>query len=587
MNSPFELPSQAVEARRIKTALFVDFDNIYVGLDKIDPEAAQSFATYPARWLSWIEQGMPSRENGTDATLQKRALLIRRCYLNPKLFYNFRPYFTRTAFSVVDCPPITQRGKNSTDIQMVMDILDLLHHPTRFDEFIILSGDSDFTPVLLRLRAHDRRTAILTIGPIAPAYRAASDLVVSSDTFIEDGLGMLPVALDETELPPPPPSPYEPVLAAMAQKVYEAVLAEGELPATSLVFIFKSFPEFTASDNWLGFSSLRYLTLELIRRRPELRMVDGDPWRVVLAKATPAQVEEVEPAELAAPSSEPQTEETEASVRAADMELRAQIIERVRQFVANAPEPVDMARAAFDVIRTLGPQVTETEWAGAGSFKQLLQSAAPQDFEILTAPNQPGFLYDPARHTLPPTDNNTRPPALPTDKLDRLPLALADFIRRVSQVTGTPRLVSDEYALVFTAIAADLSERPFNLTYTSKAVRDYCLARGAAIPRKSVWFILQGITFTGHRYGKSAADDTASNLARVFRDDVLKLCEDAGLELSADERQLLNDWLLPGLTNDTQPASALLRVTDEPLDLQTQLAAESIETPEPITTPLD
>ena len=93
MNSPFDLTSQAEQPRRIKTALFVDFDNIYVGLDKIDPEAAQSFATYPARWLSWIEQGMPSRENGASAPHQQRALLIRRCYLNPSQFGRFRPYF--------------------------------------------------------------------------------------------------------------------------------------------------------------------------------------------------------------------------------------------------------------------------------------------------------------------------------------------------------------------------------------------------------------------------------------------------------------------------------------------------------------
>jgi NYN domain len=602
MNSPFDITSQVEQPRRIKTALFVDFDNIYVGLDKIDPEAAQSFATYPARWLAWIEQGMPSRENGTEALLQKRAILIRRCYLNPKLFYNFRPYFTRSAFSVVDCPPITQRGKNSTDIQMVMDILDLMNHPTRFDEFIILSGDSDFTPVLLRLRAHDRRTAILTIGPIAPAYRAASDLVVSSDSFIEDGLGLVPIGFDEPAaavLPePPPPSPYEPVLVAMAQKVCDTVHAEGELPATSLVLIFKTFPEFTASDNWLGFSSLRYLTLELIRRQPTLRMIDGDPWRVVLAATmdvltapTEARVE-VSALETEATEGEPESIETQAEVgephaqvRAqSDTQLREQIIERVRQFVFNSLEPVDMARAAFDVIRTLGPQVTESEWAGAGSFKQLLQGAGALDFEIVTAPNQPGYLYDPARHAPPLATDATDAPA--PDKLDRLAPALADFVRRVSQVTGTPRLTPEEYALVFTAIADDLAERPFNLTYTSKAVRDYCLARGAAIPRKSIWFILQGITFTGHRFGKDPEQDMPAHLAQVFRDDVLKLCEDAGLELSTDERQLLDDWLMHGLTTEPTP-NALMRVNDEPLDLPTQFTDESVEAPEPMTTPLD
>ncbi|PYS88634.1 MAG: NYN domain-containing protein [Acidobacteria bacterium] len=591
MNSPFEQTSQVEQPRRIKTALFVDFDNIYVGLDKIDPEAAQSFATYPARWLAWIEQGMPSRENGASAQQQQRAILIRRCYLNPKLFYNFRPYFTRSAFSVVDCPPITQRGKNSTDIQMVMDILDLMNHPTRFDEFIILSGDSDFTPVLLRLRAHDRRTAILTIGPIAPAYRAASDLVVSSDSFIEDGLGMLPIVLNEASAPAPPeptPSPYEPVLEVMAQKVYDGVLAEGELPATSLVFIFKTFPEFTASDNWLGFSSLRYLTLELIRRRPALRMVDGDPWRVVLAatadELAPTTDAPVEVPALETDETEPPPVEPQAEANASDAQLREQIIERVRQFVSNSLEPVDMARAAFDVIRTFGPQVTETEWAGTGSFKQLLQGAAPLDFEIVTAPNQPGYLYDPARHAPPFAADATVTP-LP-DKLDRLAPALADFVRRVSQVSGAPRLTPEEYALVFTAITNDLSERPFNLTYTSKAVRDYCLERGAAIPRKSVWFILQGITFTGHRFGKDPEQDESAHLAQVFRDDVLKLCEDAGLELSTDERQLLDDWLMRGWTGAPQ-TRGLLRVNDEPLELPTPLTAESVEAPEPITTPLD
>src|SRR5205085_7270536 len=223
---------------------------------------------------------------------------------------------------------------------------------------------------------------------------------------------------------------------------------------------------------------------------------------------------------------------------------------------------------------------------GAGSFKLLLLGAAPLSFEILTAPNQPGYLYDPARHTPPIAAPDAAP--LP-DKLDSLPPALADFIRRVSQVTGTPRLAPAEYVLVFTAIAEDLAERPFNLTYTSKAVRDYCLDRGAAIPRKSVWFILQGITFTGHRFGRDAAEDTAEHLAQVFRDDVLKLCEDAGLEVTEEERGLLDDWLLGGSHSELpseQPdaqadASDLVRVSDEPLELPADLAS-AIEEQEPM-----
>jgi uncharacterized LabA/DUF88 family protein len=52
---------------------------------------------------------------------------------------------------VIDCPPLTSQNKNGADIRMVMDILDALNHQTRFNEFILLSSDADFTPLLTRL----------------------------------------------------------------------------------------------------------------------------------------------------------------------------------------------------------------------------------------------------------------------------------------------------------------------------------------------------------------------------------------------------------------------------------------------------
>ena len=157
----------------IKSALFVDFDNIYIGLSKTDPQAAERFATDPARWLEWLERGLPApaSENGI---IRPRSILIRKCYPNPDAgFRRYRSFFTSAAFSVIDCPSMTRAGKNSADIYMVMDILDTLNHRTAFDEFIIFSGDSDFMPVLLRLRAHDRRTTSLAIDFMPPAFRAA------------------------------------------------------------------------------------------------------------------------------------------------------------------------------------------------------------------------------------------------------------------------------------------------------------------------------------------------------------------------------------------------------------------------------
>ncbi|HEX6912665.1 MAG TPA: NYN domain-containing protein, partial [Longimicrobium sp.] len=167
-----------------RVALFVDFDNIYLGLLGTSREAAEAFATRPHVWLEWIKQGMPMEPRRADAPgPRENRVLIRRCYLNPDTFGKYRGYFTRSGFSVVDCPPLTSRGKNSSDIVMVMDILDALRHETHFDRFVIMSADADFTPVLQRLRAHDRRTAVLVSGQAAPAYRAACDRLITEDAF--------------------------------------------------------------------------------------------------------------------------------------------------------------------------------------------------------------------------------------------------------------------------------------------------------------------------------------------------------------------------------------------------------------------
>ena len=171
----------------VRTALFVDFDNVYSNLNTIDPAAGEAFATEPDRWLRWMQEDMGQvvRDAAEDAG---REILVRTCYLNPVMYGKFRPFFTRSAFRVIDCPPLTTRGKNSADIYMVLDILDALHHPTSFDEFILLSADADFTPVMLRLRAHDRRTVLLATGPSATALRSACDMVLPLEIFLNEAL---------------------------------------------------------------------------------------------------------------------------------------------------------------------------------------------------------------------------------------------------------------------------------------------------------------------------------------------------------------------------------------------------------------
>lgn len=118
----------------------------------------------------------------------RRRILKRTCYLNPQRYQEFRNSFIRGAFQVVDCPPLTSRGKTSTDIHLVMDCMDDLSHSTHFDEFIILSGDADFTPLLIRLQEHARRTLVLSVGYSSPAYTAAASWRIREDWFIQQAL---------------------------------------------------------------------------------------------------------------------------------------------------------------------------------------------------------------------------------------------------------------------------------------------------------------------------------------------------------------------------------------------------------------
>jgi NYN domain len=271
-------------APRVKAALFVDFDNIYIGLHSLDPEAAHAFATNPSAWLFWLEEGMPTLHDYGEHELPKRSLLLRRVYLNPAVMgrRDFRAHFIRAGFSVTDCPSVTAQGKNNADILMVMDILDNLTHRTSFDEFIILSGDSDFTPVLLRLRAHDRRTAIITAGPAAEAYRAAADRTITPDLFIEFGLG-LTAPLDDPAAAasrhPGTPAP-DAVLDKMATAIHDAAHTSGELDGAAVPLVLKQFDEFKRRHNWMGFWTLRRLALELVRRNPKLRWIESDPWKI-------------------------------------------------------------------------------------------------------------------------------------------------------------------------------------------------------------------------------------------------------------------------------------------------------------------
>jgi hypothetical protein len=161
--------------RRITSALFLDFDNVFIGLRRLGEDVAIAFGRDPAAWLRRLEHG--EDEDGPFV----RRMLVRNCYLNPSAFADYRAPFTRAGFRVVDCPSLTQQGKSAADVNLVLDVLDVLHGPLHYDEFFIMSADADFTPLAIRCREADRRVTIAAAGPAAAAYRAVADQVVLAE----------------------------------------------------------------------------------------------------------------------------------------------------------------------------------------------------------------------------------------------------------------------------------------------------------------------------------------------------------------------------------------------------------------------
>lgn len=174
----------------VRAAFYLDFDNVFGGLFKLDPEVAVQFASDPGAWIRRLSMTLTAEA--------PRRWLILRCYLNPagwvnhrdsaeepaRLYFSkFRPSFVRAGFEVIDCPRYSAM-KNAADIRIVVDAVEALSADTRYDEFVIASGDSDMTPLLQRLRRADRRTMIVSPAEAAEAFTAIADQVLDSQQLL-------------------------------------------------------------------------------------------------------------------------------------------------------------------------------------------------------------------------------------------------------------------------------------------------------------------------------------------------------------------------------------------------------------------
>jgi uncharacterized LabA/DUF88 family protein len=527
-----------------RSALFVDFDNIYITLKKQEGlAAANKFATNPQLWLSWLEHEMSLAHMGDNYT--SRRILIRKCYMNPAVFSNFRPYFTLAAFDVIDCPALTEMGKTSTDIHVVMDIMDTLNHPYHYDEFILLSADADFTPVLLRVRQFDRRSVVLAAGFPSPAYKSACDFLPPVGVFLREALGIHTEEEEEPKVPIGPVNTPKHILERLADSLVQRAAHNGIVYSYDLPAVYKHVDEFTKSTTWLEFRSLRRLTDAVVKLRPLLRIeedLEEGNWGVRLHSETPEHPvpvtkKLVQNANLAESSGEEEN----------NGDLRSKVAAFVIAEVQHSPEPVVMSQLASQVMQRFGRQVNNESWLGAASFKIMLEQL---DLDGLRIHNQiPGYVYDPSIHHLeqlaPNGDSFDTKARLTAEFKEKYPL-LQPLAFKIYQLTELPYLLPEHYAQVLNQLARALNENGYDLTSITRLVRDRCVERGVPVSRKQVNFITVGISYTGYKMGQPDQQETAAKLAEQLYLNANNLCESARLNLDAEEKNLLRQWLVEG-----------------------------------------
>jgi len=114
-----------------------------------------------------------------ERLLVKGSVVVKKAYCDWERYKQFKAVMHDAAFELIEIPHTRQSGKNSADIRMVVDALDLCYTKEHLDTFVIVSGDSDFSPLVSKLRENNK--TVIGVG----VKSSTSDLLMSNcDEFI-------------------------------------------------------------------------------------------------------------------------------------------------------------------------------------------------------------------------------------------------------------------------------------------------------------------------------------------------------------------------------------------------------------------
>jgi len=149
-----------VQADTVNLALFCDFENIALGVRD---------ARYERFDIKHV----------LERLLLKGSIVVKKAYCDWDRYKEFKPAMHQAGFELIEIPHVKQSGKNSADIRLVVDALDLCYSKTHIQTFVIVSGDSDFSPLVAKLRENNKD--VIGLG----VKNSTSDLLIAScDEFI-------------------------------------------------------------------------------------------------------------------------------------------------------------------------------------------------------------------------------------------------------------------------------------------------------------------------------------------------------------------------------------------------------------------
>ena len=265
-------------ANPIKSALFVDYDSFHRSLKAARDDIAELVAQRSAAWVAAIESGQLVTPRAKDGA--RRRALVRRCYADPALLGSNRQALISSGFEVIDCPPLEGRERNSAELHMVLDTVDALDHPTGYEEFILLSADADLTPMLLRLRAHDRTTMIFAKDVTAANYKAIADAMIDEEAFMTLLVGKEPTEEAEAESDTAASAGDRSALETLARKVHTATNVPMFSPRT-FADLFRALAQEIAEEGYHFQKTAENVTARLaeagrnVNRRQVLFVVKG------------------------------------------------------------------------------------------------------------------------------------------------------------------------------------------------------------------------------------------------------------------------------------------------------------------------